>query len=85
MAQPLGGVPERYIQGLLERCLLKVVSRRLGDVAQWLNKHLLLPLTKNKGKDPKMKPRLKVLIKRVTDLCQDGLEACHCDEEFMLQ
>jgi hypothetical protein len=31
-----------------------------------------------------MTPHLEVLIKRVAELSQDGLEACHCTEEFTL-
>jgi hypothetical protein len=31
-----------------------------------------------------MTPHLKALVKRVTELCQAGLEACHCAEEFTL-
>jgi hypothetical protein len=51
---------------------------------QWPNKHLLLPLISDKQKAPEMSPRLKALVKRVTELREAGLEACHCAEEFIL-
>jgi hypothetical protein len=35
--------------------------------------------------EPPMTDRLDALTKRVTELLQAGLEACHCIEEFYLQ
>jgi hypothetical protein len=32
-----------------------------------------------------MTDRLAALVKRIAELCQAGLEACHCIEEFHLQ
>jgi hypothetical protein len=35
---------------------------------QWTNKHLLLPHIDDKQKEPELTPRLKALVKRVTEL-----------------
>jgi hypothetical protein len=51
----------------------------------WVNK-LLFPLAiKNKRMEPPMTDRLATLIKRVAELRQAGLEACHCVAEFHLR
>jgi hypothetical protein len=42
-------------------------------------------LLKDKWKNPEKMHRLKALIKWVTELRWAGLEACHYDEEFILQ
>jgi hypothetical protein len=45
----------------------------------------MLPLLiDNKRGEPEMTPRLAALVKRVAELCDAGLEACHCAEEFTL-
>jgi hypothetical protein len=31
-----------------------------------------------------MSPRLAALVNRVAELCEAGLKACHCAEEFTL-
>jgi hypothetical protein len=49
---------------------------------QWVNMHLLLLLIDDKRGEPKMTPRLTTLVKRVAELHNIGLRACHCDEEF---
>jgi hypothetical protein len=51
---------------------------------QWVNRHLLLPLIDNKGGEPKMTPRLVTLVKWVVELCDTGLQVCHCSEDFTL-
>jgi hypothetical protein len=51
----------------------------LGDAPQWLNKHLLSLL-----KSPEETPRLKALVKWVTELLQLGLEGFHCTKGFIL-
>jgi hypothetical protein len=51
---------------------------------QWMNKHLLPPLIDNKRGEPKMTPRLAALVKRVAELHDAGLRACHYTEEFTL-
>jgi hypothetical protein len=55
----------------------------LGDTPQWPNKHLLFPLIKDKRKVPEESPRLKALVKRVTELRRASLEVCHCIKEFI--
>jgi hypothetical protein len=57
----------------------------LGAEPQWLNKHLLSPLIKDKLKSPEETPHLKALVKWVTELRQLGLEVCHCVKEFILR
>jgi hypothetical protein len=49
---------------------------------QWMNKHLLLPLIGDKRGEPEMTSRLVALVKRVTELYQAGLRACHYAKEF---
>jgi hypothetical protein len=57
----------------------------MHDQPPWVNK-LLFPLAiKNKRSEPPMTNRLAALTKRVVELRQAGLEACHCVEEFYLQ
>jgi hypothetical protein len=56
----------------------------MHNTPQWLNKHLLPPHIDNKRKEPELMPHLKELIKRLTELCLIGLEACHCAKEFIL-
>jgi hypothetical protein len=51
---------------------------------QWVNRHMLPLLIDNKRGEPEMTPRLAALVKRVAELCDAGLEACHCAEEFTL-
>jgi hypothetical protein len=56
----------------------------MHDQPPWVNK-LLFPLAiKNKWSEPSMTNRLATMTKRVAELYQDGLEACHCVEEFHL-
>jgi hypothetical protein len=43
------------------------------------------PTIKNKLSEPPMTDRLAALTKRVAELRQVILEACHCVEEFYLQ
>jgi hypothetical protein len=51
----------------------------------WVNK-LLFPLAiKNKQMELSMIDRLATPIKRVAELCQVGLEACHRIKEFYLR
>jgi hypothetical protein len=56
----------------------------MHDQYPWVNK-LLLPLAiKNKQTETPMTDRLVALTKHVVELCQAGLEACHCVEEFFV-
>jgi hypothetical protein len=51
----------------------------------WVNK-LLFPLAiKDQRKEPSMIDRLTALVRRIAELRQAGLEACHCAEEFYLR
>jgi hypothetical protein len=67
-------------KGASQKCFLVDVH----DLPQWANKHLLPPHIDEKWGEPKMTPRLATLVKRVTELCQAGLWACHYAEEFTL-
>jgi hypothetical protein len=51
----------------------------------WVNKLLLPPAIKDQRKEPPMTDRLAALVRRVDELRQAGLEACHCAEEFYLR
>jgi hypothetical protein len=55
------------------------------DQPPWVNKLLFPPLIKNERSEPLMTDRLAVLTNRVTELCQAGLEAWQCIEEFYLR
>jgi hypothetical protein len=52
---------------------------------QWANKHLLPLLIDDKRGEPEVTPRLAALVKRVAELCNAGLWACHCVKEFILR
>jgi hypothetical protein len=51
----------------------------------WVNKLLFPPAIKDQRKEPSMTDRLATLVRRVAELRQAGLEACHCVEEFYLR
>jgi hypothetical protein len=51
----------------------------------WVNKLLFPPAIKDQRKEPPMTDRLAALVRRVAELRQAGLEACHCTEEFYLR
>jgi hypothetical protein len=51
----------------------------------WVNKLLFPPAIKNKCMESSMADRSAALIKRVAELRQVGLAACHCIEEFHLR
>jgi hypothetical protein len=51
----------------------------------WVNKLLFPPTIKDQRKEPPMTDRLAALVRRVAELRQAGLEACHCAEEFYLR
>jgi hypothetical protein len=53
--------------------------------ATWGNMLLFPPVIKDKRTEPPMNERLFALVKRVAKLCEAGLKACHCVEEFHLQ
>jgi hypothetical protein len=49
------------------------------------HRNLLSPLIDNKRREPKMTLRQGALVKRVAELCDAGLRACHYAEEFTLR
>jgi hypothetical protein len=51
----------------------------------WVNNLLFPPAIKDQWKEPPMTDRLAALVRRVTELRQAGLEACHCAENFYLR
>jgi hypothetical protein len=51
----------------------------------WVNKLLFPPAIKDQRKEPPMIDRLAALVRRVAELRQAGLEACHYAEEFYLR
>jgi hypothetical protein len=53
--------------------------------AQWVNKLMFPPNIDNKQSEPKMIVFLAALVKRVAELCEADLKACHCAEEFNLR
>jgi hypothetical protein len=53
--------------------------------ASWGNKLLFLPIIKDKRNEPSMNDHLTALVKRVAELREAGLKACHCVEEFHLR
>jgi hypothetical protein len=42
-------------------------------------------IIKDKRNEPPMNNHLSALVKRVAELREDGLKACHCVEEFHLR
>jgi hypothetical protein len=54
----------------------------MHDQPPWVNKLLFPPAIKNKQMEPLMTDRLAALTKRIAELRQTSLEACHCVEEF---
>jgi hypothetical protein len=57
----------------------------MHDQPQWVNKILFPPTIKNKRMEPLMTDCLAALTKRIAELHQASLEACHCIEEFYLR
>jgi hypothetical protein len=52
---------------------------------QWVNTLLFPPFIKDKRGEPPMTPRLANLVKRVAELREASLKACHCTKEFTLR
>jgi hypothetical protein len=57
----------------------------MHDQPPWVNKLLFPPAIKNKRMEPSITDRLATLTKRVAELRQAGLEACHCVKEFYVR
>jgi hypothetical protein len=51
----------------------------------WENMLLFPPIIKDKRNEMSMNDRLTALVKRVAELYEAGLKACHCIEEFHLR
>jgi hypothetical protein len=70
-----------YWKGAQQRWILM----DMHDQPTWVNKFLFPPAIKNKRTEPPMTDRLAALTKRVAELCQVGLEVCHCVEDFYIR
>jgi hypothetical protein len=57
----------------------------MHDQPLLVNELLFLPAIKNKQIEPALTDCLVALTKRVAELRQAGLEACHCVKEFFVQ
>jgi hypothetical protein len=80
---------DEYIKATFKGCWKgtqqKWILVDMHDQPLWVNK-LLFPLAiKNKRSKPQMTNRLATLTKRVAELRQAGLKACHYVEEFYLR
>jgi hypothetical protein len=53
--------------------------------ASWVNKLLFPPNINDKWTETKMTACFSALVNRIADLCEAGLKACHCVEEFHLR
>jgi hypothetical protein len=70
-----------YWKGAQQRWILM----DMHDQPTWVNKFLFPPAIKNKRTEPPMTDRLAALTKHVAELCQVGLEVCHCVEDFYIR
>jgi hypothetical protein len=79
----------KYIRATFKSCWKGAQQRwilvDMQDQPPWVNKLLFPQAIKNKRMEPPMTDRLAALTKRIAELRQAGLEACHCVEEFYLQ
>jgi hypothetical protein len=80
---------DEYIKATFKSCWKgaqqKWILVDMHDQPSWVNKLLFPPVIKNKRMEPLMTECLAALIKRVAELRQAGLEACHCIKEFYLR
>jgi hypothetical protein len=53
--------------------------------SSWENKLMFPPVVKAQRKESLMNTQLAALVKRVSELCEVGLKACHCIEKFYRQ
>jgi hypothetical protein len=79
---------DEYIKAIFKSCSKGAQQRwilvDMHDQPPWVNKLLFPPTIKNKRMEPPMIDRLAALTKRIAELCQAGLEVCHCVEEFYI-
>jgi hypothetical protein len=77
---------DEYIKASFKGCWKgaqqKWILVDMHDQSPWVNKLLFPPAIKSKRSKPLMTDRLAVLTKRVAELRQASLEACHCVKEF---
>jgi hypothetical protein len=52
---------------------------------QWVNMLLFPPFVKDERGEPPMMLRLDALVKRVAEVHEARLKACHCTKEFTLR
>jgi hypothetical protein len=57
----------------------------IHTLAPWGNSLLFPSIIKDKWNEPPMNNHLSALVKHVAKLCEAGLKACHCVEEFHLR
>jgi hypothetical protein len=80
---------DKYIKATFKSCWKgaqqKWILVDMHVEPSWVNKLLFPPAIKDQWKEPPMTDRLAALVRRVAELCQAGLEACHCAEEFYLR
>jgi hypothetical protein len=80
---------DEYIKATFKSCWKgaqqKWVLVEMHVEPPWVNKLLFPPAIKDQRKEPPMTDRLAALVRRVAELRQAGLEACHCAEEFYLR
>jgi hypothetical protein len=80
---------DEYIKATFNGCWKgaqqKWIFVDMHDQPSWVNKLLFPPAIKNKRLEPPMTDRLVALTKRVAELRQADLKACHCVEEFYLR
>jgi hypothetical protein len=77
---------DEYIKATFKSCWKGAQQRwilvDMHDQLLWVNKLMFPSAIKNKRMEPPMTDRLAALTKHIAELCQAGLEACHCIEEF---
>jgi hypothetical protein len=80
---------DEYMKTTLKGCWKgaqqKWIFVDMHDRPLWVSKLLFPPTIKNKRSEPPMTNRLAALTKRVAELRQTGLEACHCVKKFYLR
>jgi hypothetical protein len=68
-------------KGSQERCILVDMHKP----APWGNTLMFPSIIKDKWNEPPMNDCLTALVKRVAELCEAELKACHCVDEFHLR
>jgi hypothetical protein len=80
---------DKYIKATFKSCWKgaqqKWVLVDMHVEPPWVNKLMFPPAIKDQRKEPLMTDRLAALVRRIAELRQAGLKACHCAEEFYLR